>query len=289
MLGAAAGYGALPVLVKLALGEGARIWPLVAWRFLVAAVLVWAYLALRGRRVPSPGRLPGLFGLGLLYAVTGAAFLASLERLAAGTATLIFFTYPAVVLLLGVLFLGERLTPARAGALVLAVAGCAFTAGLGGGAVDPRGLSLVLVATAAVSLYMVASRRAMGRAPVLGAAAVVLTFTAVATAAFALVQGGLALGGTRLAAAWVGLAGAVGTAVPVTLLLVALKYLDAGKVAVYSTAEPAITVLLAAAILGERLALLQLVGAALILAGVLWLRTEVPVPTAEEAPRLDAP
>lgn len=270
---AALGYATLPVLAKLALGAGADVWALVAWRFTVAAAATWVLLALLGRRPPSAGRWGELALLGTLYAVSGTGFLASLEMISAGVATLLFFTYPAVVVLAGALFLDETLTGHRVVALVLTVGGCALTAG-GGSEVDPAGIGLALMAMAAISGYVLASRRALTRSPALGGAAIILTVTAAITSAVAATQGGLALGGGAEAAGWTLLTGLVGTAFPVTAFLVALKHLGAGKVALYSTVEPVITVGLAALVLGERMTPLQLGGGALVVAGVAWLRME---------------
>lgn len=259
------------MLAKLALAAGADVWALVAWRFGVAAVAVWLVIALAGRRPPSPERWTELALLGGLYSVSGAGFLASLEHLTAGVATLLFFTFPATVVLGGALFLDEPLDARRGVALVLAVGGCALTAGAGGGA-NLTGVALALTAMLAIAGYTLASRRVMSRSPALGGSAVILTVTAAVTSALAVARGGLALGGGVDAVGWALLTGLVGTAFPVTMFLVALQHLDAGKVSLYSTAEPVLTVLLAAAVLGERMTALQLGGGALVVAGVAWLR-----------------
>lgn len=277
MAGSVLGFATLPVLAKLALGAGARVWPLVAWRFGIAAAAVWTVVALAGRRPPPLRRWPELGLLGVLYAVSGGGFLASLEHLTAGVATLLFFTFPAVVVLGGALFLDEPLGARRGVALVLTVGGCALTAGAGGGA-PLAGVALALTATLAIAAYTLAGRSVMSRSAALGSAAVVVTATAAVTALFALVQGGLRLGGGAEAAGWTALTGLVATAVPMTAYLAALRHLDAGRVSLYSTAEPVLTVLLAAAVLGERMGGLQLVGGALVVAGVAWLRLRSRVP-----------
>ena len=75
LVAAAAGYGTLAVLVKLALAAGAAIWPLVAWRFVLGATLVWAYVLVGRRPLPPPRRLPGLALLGFLYCGDAIAYL----------------------------------------------------------------------------------------------------------------------------------------------------------------------------------------------------------------------
>lgn len=274
---AAAGYGTLAILVKLALAAGADIWPLVAWRFVIGAGLLWVYVLATRRPLPPAGRLRGLSLLGALYAADALAYLVGLQWVPAATASLVFFTYPAVVVLLGALLLGERLTLRRATALALTVGGCALTAGAGLHGGEPRGLALILLAVAFIAIFVVASHPIMRDLPALSSSATTLAVTAGLSVAAAFAVGGadgMTLGGGTRAAVLTGLVGLLATALPVTLFLVAIKRIGPGKAAIYSTVEPAVTVLLAAWLLAEPLSAWQLLGGALILAGVLWLRTE---------------
>lgn len=289
VLAAATGYSTLPVLVKLALAAGARIWPLVAWRFLVAAVLVWGYVALTGRGLPPRRRVAALLGLGALYSGDAIAFLVGLQWVPAATASLIFFTYPALVVVLAALVLGQRLSLARGVAVLLAVVGCVLTAGAGLHGGEPRGIALILVGVLLIALFVVAGDPVMRDLPAHGASAVVLTGTAVVALVAAGLTGGMELGGGREAALLTGLVGLLATALPVTLFLAGIKEIGAGRAAIYSTVEPVLTVLLAAWLLAERLTWGQLLGGALILAGVLWLRVERPARPRGEPVQLESP
>lgn len=277
VLTAAAGYGTLAVLVKLALAAGAHIWPLIAWRFVIGAVGVWVWMAVSRRPAPPRRAIPALVGLGLLYSGNAIAFLLGLQWIPAATASLVFFTYPAVVVLIATLFLGERLTYRRSSALILTVGGCMLTAGSGlhGGAM--KGILLILLAVILVSLFVTASHSVLQGLPTFGSSAVTLTSTATITVLAALAAGGLELGGGTRAAVLTGLLGLVATALPVTLFLTGIKLIGPARAAMYSTTEPAVTVLLAAWLLTEPISAGQVAGGCLILAGVLWLRTERPL------------
>lgn len=288
VLGAAACYATLPILVKLALAAGARIWPIVAWRFLVGTALVWIFVAATRRPLPTRRHLPALAGLGVVYAGNAIAFLVGLQYVPAATAILLFFTYPAVVVLLAAVFLGERLTGRRLGAVALVVGGCGLTAGVGLHGGSPAGLVLILASVAFVSTFILASRPVLRDLPALGGTAVLLAATAGLTTAAALLTGGLAPGGDETVPALLGLLGLVATALPVTLFLAGIQRVGAGRAAILSTVEPALTVLLAALVLGESVTAGQLVGGGLILAGVSWLRSERPLPEAEEPRGLEA-
>jgi drug/metabolite transporter (DMT)-like permease len=87
------------------------------------------------------------------------------------------------------------------------------------------------------------------------------------------------VGGVQLpvtAAGWLGVGGVVllGTVMAIACFLAGLERLGAVKASVYSTLEPAFTLLLAALLLGEPVSALRLAGGALILGAVLLLARE---------------
>lgn len=274
ILVASVGYATIPILLKLALQAGAAIWPLIAWRFLIGAIAVWLFVLIGRRPLPSRRRLSALVVLGILYAGNAMAFLVGLQWVPAATASLVFFTYPAVVVVLSRVFLGEPLTRRRVSAAGLALAGCLLTAGAGLHGGEPRGIGLILVATALLSATILVSQPALRNQPAAGGAAVVHTAIAVVSTLVALALGGLVLGGGTRAAVLVFLLGLVATALPVTLFLVGVKRIGPAQAAIYSTLEPAITVGLAALVLGERISAGQLFGGLLIVAAVLGLALE---------------
>lgn len=288
VMAAAACFSTLPVLGKLALGAGAALWPMVAWRFVGGAAVAWAALLLAGARLPDRKGTLVLLALGVLYGAVGLAFLASLRWIPATTASLVFYTYPAAVLVLAALFLDERITPGRLASLALAVTGCALTAGIGGLHGGWTGVLLVLLSVGGLSVYITASRHVMEGRPAGGSAAVVLTGAALTVGAAALARGGLDLGGGVEAAAWTAAMAVVATALPLTLFLAGIRRVGAGTASLLATVEPALTAVLAALLLDERLAPLQYLGGALILAGVLRLRMERPLAAGEERPALEA-
>jgi drug/metabolite transporter (DMT)-like permease len=289
ILVSALAYGFLSVLIKLALEAGARPLPLVAWRFAIGTAVVWLLLWLRRRPVPPRQAHLRLAGLGALYAVNALLFTLALQWVPASTALLVFYTYPVVVVLLAVLFLGERLTPRGGAAMALAVAGCVLTAGVGAAGGDPRGIALVLLSMSGLSLYIVSGRRFLARLPGHGSAAIILTGTAAVTLTVAAVTQGLDLSGGPRAAWLVVLLAIFCTALPITLFVIGLKRVDAGKAAIYSTIEPVVTVVAAGLLLDERISTLQYIGGLLILSGVVWLRLSRPLPRTQEPSPLEAP
>lgn len=289
IVASAIGYGFISVLIKLALEAGVRPLPLAAWRFAIASLAVWILLALRRRPLPSRSSLAGLIGLGLLYSMDALLFTLALQWVEASTATLVFYAYPVVVVLLAAVFLGEGLGLRRLTAAGLALLGCALTAGgaLRGG--RPLGILLVVFAMGALSIYIVTGRRILSREPAHGSAAVIVGSCAAILVTVAILAGQPGLGGGSRGLALVILLAIVSTALPITLFVVGLKRVDAGRAAIYSTLEPAVTVATAAALLGERVGVTQVLGGILILSGVLALRSERPLPESERLTPLDSP
>jgi drug/metabolite transporter (DMT)-like permease len=289
ILVAAVSYGFLGVLVKLAIEAGVDVLPLAAWRFLLGAAIVWILLAARRRPLPPFARWPSLAALGALYAVDALAFIIALQWVPASTAVLVFYIYPVAVVFLAAAFLGERLTPRKLAATAAAMAGCALTVGAGLSRGRPLGFALVLLAMLALSTYIVVSRPLMRSLPAHGSAAVTLGSTALVLTTVALVFGDLTLGGGTRGTLLVIALAVVSTALPITLFLVGIRHVGAGRAAVYSTIEPIVTVVSAGLVLGERIGGLQYVGGALILSAILWLRSERPLPASEVPTPLDAP
>lgn len=289
IVASAVGYGFISVLIKLALEAGVRPLPLVAWRFAMASLAVWLLLGLRRRPLPSRPSLGRLVGLGLLYSMDALLFTLALQWVAASTATLVFYAYPVVVVLLAAAFLGEGLGRRRLVAAGLAMLGCVLTAG---GAVRggrPLGILLVVLSMTALSVYIVVGRRVFDREPAHGSAAVIITACAAILFVVALVGGEPGLGGGGRGFVLVLLLALVSTALPITLFIVGLKRVEAGRAAIYSTLEPVVTVATAALLLGERIGVVQILGGSLILGGVLALRSERPLPDTERVTPLDSP
>lgn len=289
VLASAVGYGFLAVLIKLALETGAGVMALAAWRFLLAAVLLWALVALARRPLPPRETWPPLLGLGALYAVNALSFIAALQWVPASTAVLVFYAYPVVVVIVAGIVLGERFSAHKLTGTALAVAGCALTAGAGMAGGHPGGIALVLLAMTSLSLYVVLGKRLLARLPARGASAIIVTATATVLVAAAMASGRLALDGGERAAGLIALVALVSTAVPIVLFVIGLQRIGAGRAAIYSTIEPLVTVVAAGLLLGERIGIVQILGGGLILAGVLWLRLERPLPESEAPGPLEAP
>lgn len=262
-------YGVLPILGKVAYAEGARPLPLLAWRYAIAVALI--ALLERGPRLPLRTRLR-LWAVGSVFVLNSIAYFRALETVPASVVSLVLYTYPVMVALLAALVGLERLTPRRLLAAAVAFAGCALTAGGAspGAAPSRAGVAWALVAAFVYATYIVLSSRFGAGAPARALALHLAQVAALVCAALALAGPGLALPPTPRAWAAVAAIGVVPTVVAMTTFLAGMAIVGPTRASVLSSLEVVVTLVLAFALLGERLTPWQWAGALLILGAVAW-------------------
>lgn len=273
----AACFGTLAILTPLAYRTGAHPLPLLAWRFVIASLLLFVLAARRG--VSSVRASAGDVGRYALLALTGygaasVCFFYALTFADASVVAVLLYAYPALVTIVGWLFLGEKATWSRGAAVVVTFLGCALVAGLGSGAASAKwqGIALGIGAAVGYTLFNLLSHRWLPGRSQLTMMAYTFGIAALLPAAGAVASGGLA---ALSPAAWtattwllLGVIVLVPTFMAVVLYLEGIRGLGPAQAAVVSTLEPLFTIVLAAVVLGERLTALQVVGAALVLGGV---------------------
>ena len=126
-------FGSIPILTTLATGGGARLADLLAWRYLIAAVLlVFVSGGLAKVRRPTSRTVPLLVLAGGGQAAIAFVSLSALRYIPAAMLTFLFYTYPAWVAVIAALRGSERITRGRAVALALSLAGIALMVGIPG-------------------------------------------------------------------------------------------------------------------------------------------------------------
>lgn len=291
------GFGSGALFAKPVYAAGVDWHTLMTWRFTLGASLSWVWV------VMTPGGRAALatldrravyvaIALGILYTGNSSTYFAGLETVPASLAALIVYIYPAVVAVL-TLRLGHRLEGRRAwGALALALAGVALAVGTIDASTAPpvSGLVLMVASPLIYSVWIVLSARLAGerRAGVgrdggggaggahpLAAGAVMMTATATAFWISALAVGRPVLPAQIPSEAWGGIAGVgvVATFIAIQTFYAGAHRIGAARASLVSTVEPIWTIVLAGALFGERLSGTQLVGGAMILAGVVIAQT----------------
>ncbi len=214
----------------------------------------------------------GILGLLAYYIASFLDFL-GLQYVSATLERLTLYLYPTVVLLLSAIFLKKRIHGREVAALVLSYAGIALVLVVGGrvgGADVPLGAALVFASAVVYSVYLVFGTEIIRRTGSMRFTAYGMTVASLAGVAQFLVLRPLdALVMPWPAYGWFVVLALVHTVLPVFMTAEALKRIGATQVAIIGAVGPVTTMAVDWMVLGERLAPLQIVGAGLVLAGVL--------------------
>ena len=255
------------------------------WRsaLLVASLALALLLVRPGLLRARRADLGFLAGLGVVLAIFNLLWTSSVARCGAAIATVLVYTSGAFTALLGHLLLRERLGRWGMAAMLLCLLGCTLVSGaLEGGPAhgDTAGVAMGLASGAMYALYTVMGRAGAHRAidpwtMVLHAfGANALTQLLLLAAGPLVLAGAPGLGdllriGPSLSG-WMILAGlAAGpTLVGFGLLNVTLRHLPSAETGLVLTLEPALTAAIACPLLGERMTGTEILGSAVILAGV---------------------
>ena len=280
-------FGTLGPITRFADEAGVGSLAIVAWRAAIGATLMLLLLvALRA----MVGRQPYPFHRGprreRVFVVAGAmanlvlnlAMFIAFVRIEIGLALLVFYCYPAFVAGASVLWFGERLGAVRWSALGLSLVGLAMTLGgsAGLGELDAVGIGLSFLAAFTQAFYVLAARHGFAGIPPIEAAATTMGLAGIGYLGIALVTGQVGALGAPLestdALLLVLAAGIIGAAIPTLAFITGIRLLGAPRAAILATLEPVVGVALAAWLLGEQPAVLQLAGGALILAAAVLLQ-----------------
>ncbi len=288
------GFGSGALFAKPVYAAGVDWHTLMAWRFLLGASFAWGWVVLVPTHRAALRRLDRrtlvvAILLGLLYTGNSGTYFAALETVSASLGALIVYIYPAIVAVLS-LRVGRRLEGRRAwGALALATVGVALAVGnIDASSAPPlSGLLLMLASPVIYSVWIVLAARlsgerrgGVGREAASGvdpivAGAVMMSATGATYWLSALAVGTPVLPWAIPAAAWVGIAGVgiVATFIAILAFYAGAHRIGAARASLVSTVEPIWTIVLANVLFAEVLGPLQVLGGALILAGVVIAQT----------------
>jgi drug/metabolite transporter (DMT)-like permease len=253
---------------------------LVSLRGSIAFVTLFIILAARDRcklRVPRQDLwffvAFGLVGVTLNHM----SYFEALKRTTATTAVILLYTAPVYVTLGAAAFFGESLTLTKIAALVVTFGGCFLVAG---GyepkllALNPTGVLFGLTAAIAYASYTLMSKRALERHS--SWTSVLWAFGFGSLFLLCLAGGRIAKVASLPLRAWLLILGLAWgpTLAAYWLHMEALTRIEASHAGIVCMAEPAATALLSYVLLGERMTPWKLLGAALVLVGVLILQVQ---------------
>ncbi len=284
-------FGMLGPLSRFGAEAGVEGVAFTAWRALLGAAALAVLVLARGAARTSLTAIRGLSPRGksvlALAAFMGLTLNASIftafGRIPIALALMLFYTYPAGVVVTEILLGRERVTAIRLLALGLSSLGVVLVlvGGLNasdGGSLDLLGVFLGLVSAASQVVFVTVSRHGYRSVPADAATLVILTTSAVGASMLAIAVGqadGL-VAPLQSREPWPSLvlAGVAAAGLSSLLFLTAIRKIGGTRTGILMLWEPVVGVILAALWLGEALAPLQLAGGALVLAGAVVLQLQ---------------
>ena len=290
VIGSASLFGMLGVLSRAAYEGGMEPPAFVAWRAAIGFVVLALVIGLRARRggpaVVRPWRLPRRMGVALLVASLTALTLnlcmfMAFDRITIALSLLGFYTYPAMVAVANAVLGRERLDGPRIVALILALAGMAAVVAsqvdpAAGIRLDALGIGFALGAAVSQTIYVVVSRDGYPSVPTDQAIGWALLVATIGASVTAVVTGS----GTTLVEPLVSpsllplllFTGVFAAAIPSLGFLTGIRAIGGVRAGILMLFEPVVGVALAAWLLDEALAPIQVVGALAILAAAVLLQ-----------------
>ena len=259
-------FGFQPIFAKLAYSQGVGVDELLFVRFLLAFLIMGAFLVTSHKLVlPKRMDLLALIILGaLVYFLQSTFYFTALLFSPVAIVALILYTYPVFVTL-GAYMLGWERVPRRlAGVFVMALIGLVLVANPFGTAI---GLGVVLAFASSIiyTLYILSSSRILRRVKgevaafyVMGAASVTFGLTGALT-------GSIRLNWSLAGWFWVLTISLVCTVFAATTFFLGISRIGPSRAALISLVEPVTSVVLSLVLFGNRLIISQWFGGLLIL------------------------
>ncbi|WP_336345971.1 DMT family transporter [Halalkalicoccus ordinarius] len=267
----AIGFGTLGIFGIYAQRANLSIPTVLVFRFVFATIVVWAFLAWRGRLTLLQGRaLLIALGLGAFgYATQSGLYFVGLEFMTAGMVAIVLYTYPVFVVILAVTLIGERVSRPMLVALCFALGGIALVTGANPAGASLVGVLVVLGAALAYAVYITFSRAMLMTIDPMVLTAYVLPAAGTSFIVIGTASGDLMLPQTLSAWTILLCIGVFATAIPVVAFFTGLKQIGASRAGIISTAEPPVTVALGAVLFAEPVTAATVIGGVLILIGVI--------------------
>lgn len=262
-------YGLLAYFGITLMRSGMSVYCLTFWRFVIAFIVVAIVIVLRKDKPSTTmsAALKTMLNGALFYSGCGIFFFLAAKYISSGEAMVIFFVYPLWVMIFNWLLYGVRFQIHYCLSFILIIAGLVFLIDVKEIDFDFLGIGLSLLASFSYAIYILWSKK--------------LVISPLSSTMFVSIGGGLlglimstVEGSFMLPATshqWISLIlfSIVCTAVPILLLLEAIKYLSSDKASLLSVLEPIATVIFGVLLLDETLTINSIFGMALILIGAM--------------------
>jgi drug/metabolite transporter (DMT)-like permease len=225
----------------------------------------------------------GLLSVSLCFLL----FFYAIKYTTVATATILLYTYPSFILLLSRLFLGEEFTRSKILALLFTFLGCILVIQVYSPSqmkLNLKGIIYGLGAGLGAGLYSIFGKKGVARYSSFTVVTYALGFGSFFLLLMRRTRTLMSVNYPLQTWLWIFALAIFSTLVGYSLYTRGLRYLEAGRAGIVATWEVVVASVLAFIIFGETLSLLQILGAGLILAGIVLIRIHPLDKTAETTP-----
>jgi drug/metabolite transporter (DMT)-like permease len=249
--------------------SGFSVYNMLFWRFLISALCTLILLAPKYKMF-LPLRKDNfkilLSGM-VFYGISSIIFFMSSIYIGTGLAMIIFFIYPAIVMIINIIFYRASFSKIYGAAFLIIIAGLAFLVDTQNAAFNIIGIALGITSAILYAWYIVTSKKLVVH-PMLSTLMVSIGCS-ITCFIFSFLDSSskIPMGVHN----WLNLMGIglICTALPILLLLQAMKYIDAEKAAILSVLEPVFVLIFGVTLLGEKVTTMQVIGTIIVLTGAL--------------------
>lgn len=270
-------FGIMPILAKLSYRGGANTYTTLFLRFLFAAIMLLYYLKSKGISLKLTKKqlilvlIIGMFG----YTLTSGCLFMSYNYISIGMASMILYTYPAIVTLLSYIFYKEKIYSRKILSLIISLIGIYILIDKGSVSFNLKGIILAGIAAVLYSLY------------VLGASlkeiktinSYVLTFYISCISATVMFVASITTNNFNMHISFYGIVSIlllsfISTVVALMAFLEGVRIIGPSKASIFSTFEPIVGLILGILILSEPISARIVIGSIMIVTSIVILTKE---------------
>lgn len=270
-------FGIMPILAKLSYRGGANTYTTLFLRFFFAAIMLLYYLKSKGISLKLARKqlflviMIGVFG----FTFTSTSLFMSYNYISIGTATMIFYTYPAIVTLFSYVFYKEKIYPRKILSLIISTIGIFILIDSRSASFNLIGIILAGIAAVLYSLYVLGASHKEFRV----INSYVLTFYISCASAVMMFMAAITTGNFNMHISFYALVAIlllalISTAVALMAFLEGVRIIGPSKAAIFSTIEPIVALTLGIIILGEPISVRIIIGSIMIVSSVVILTME---------------
>ena len=270
-------FGIMPILDKLSYRGGANTYTTLFLRFFFAAIMLLYYLKAKGISLKLARKqlffvlIIGVFG----FTLSSVSLFMSYNYISIGMATMIVYTYPAIVTLFSYLFYSEKIYPRKIMSLMISTVGIFILIDRGSASFNLKGIILAGIAALMYSVYVLGASHKEFRVInsyvltfyISCASAVMMFIAAITTRNFNMHISFYALVAILLLAL-------ISTVVALMAFLEGVRIIGPSKASIFSTIEPIVALILGIIILGEPISARNIIGSIMIVTSVVILTRE---------------